>query len=51
MYKFLILIFLTSCTLSFNNISTKGQATDVLDEEQSADAKVDPVLTIPPTII
>ncbi len=41
----------TACTLSLNNISTEGQASDVLDEEQSADVKVDPVLTIPPTVL
>lgn len=41
----------TSCTLSFNNISTEGQASDVVDEDQHADAKVDPVLTIPATAL
>lgn len=41
----------TSCTLSFNNISTEGQASDVVDEDQQADAKVDPVLTIPASLL
>lgn len=30
------IIFLTSCTISFQNISTVGKATDLIDENQTA---------------
>lgn len=51
-YKYTLISIIASisvcgCTLSFNNISTEGQASDVLEEKQSADGKVDPVLNIP----
>ncbi len=38
---------MTSCTLSFQNISTHGVATDLVDENQSATADVKPVITVP----
>ena len=41
------LLFLTSCTLSFTNISTHGTATDLVDEEQAAKADVKPNISIP----
>jgi hypothetical protein len=44
-------MFVSGCTLSFQNISTHGVASDLVDEEQSVDAKVDPALTIPSTIL
>lgn len=45
--KYIPLLFLlTSCTLSFTNIDTHGTASDVIDEDQKADAKVDPTLNI-----
>ena len=51
-YLFLALMLtLNACTLSFNNISTEGKAEDVLDEQQSTDPKIDPVLDIPSTIV
>lgn len=46
-FSFLALLFLSSCTLSFNNIATEGHSSDVIDEQQSADPKIDPVLSIP----
>ncbi len=32
--------FLTSCTLSFQNVSTHGTATDLIDENQAASPTV-----------
>lgn len=37
----------TGCTLSFQNISTHGVATDLVDENQAATADVKPVITVP----
>lgn len=39
--------FLVGCTLSFSNISTHGTATDLVDENQSANPVVSPALTVP----
>ena len=39
------LFLLNSCTLAFNNIHTRGTASDVVDDELTTDAK--PSLTIP----
>lgn len=36
----LIIFGLTGCTLSFQNISTHGTATDLVDEQQSAQADI-----------
>lgn len=44
---FLPLFFLASCTLSFQNISTHGTATDLVDETQKADGDVKPTIQIP----
>ncbi len=52
MNKFFVsfsLMFLTSCTISFQNISTHGTATDVLDSAQTTSPDVKPVLTVPLT--
>ena len=38
---------LNSCTISFQNISTHGTATDLVDENQAATADVKPVITVP----
>ncbi len=43
--------FLTSCTLSFSNVDTHGQATDLIDEEQAASPVVSPVITAPTSLI
>ncbi len=37
----------TSCTVSFQNISTHGTATDLVDEDQAASPDVKTTLTIP----
>ncbi len=36
-----------SCTLSFSNISTHGTATDLVDEEQTAEPNIAPVIDVP----
>jgi hypothetical protein len=38
---------LTACTISMQNISTHGTATDLVDENQAATADVKPVLSVP----
>jgi len=38
---------LSSCTVSFQNISTHGTATDLVDEDQGATADVSPNVSIP----
>ncbi len=42
---------LNSCTISFQNISTHGVATDLVDENQAATADVKPVVSIPATAL
>lgn len=42
-----MLVCLTSCTLSFQNIDTHGHATDVVDDVQTNSPKVSPTLTLP----
>ena len=42
-----IMYLVTSCTLSFTNISTHGTASDLLDEDQGASADVSPDIKIP----
>ncbi len=38
---------LTSCTYSINMIHSEGSATDMIDENQTADPNINPNLTIP----
>lgn len=40
-------VFLTGCTISFQNISTHGTATDLVDENQTAQPNISPDLTVP----
>ncbi len=40
-------VMLSSCTLSFQNISTHGTATDLVDQDQGATADVEPNIEIP----
>ena len=40
-------VFLTSCTLSFQNVMTDGTASDVVDSEPKSDVPVTTNLTIP----
>lgn len=37
----MFLFVLTGCTISINLVHTSGTATDVVDEDQKADAKAD----------
>lgn len=46
----LSLILLSGCTLSFQNISTHGTATDLVDEQQTASPNVDANVRIPSPI-
>lgn len=43
----LVFFLFTSCTISFQNISTHGTATDLVDENQAASPNVDTNLTLP----
>lgn len=43
----IICFMFTSCTLSMQNISTHGTATDLVDENQAATADVKPNIVIP----
>lgn len=45
------LSMLTACTISFSNVSTHGKATDVIDEDQKADADVSPEVSIPASVM
>lgn len=45
--KIIPLVLLLSCTYSINQISTKGTATDVLDEVQEASPTVSPDISLP----
>lgn len=39
--------FLSSCTISFQNISTHGTANDLVDENQRTDPNIKPVIQVP----
>jgi hypothetical protein len=39
--------FLSSCTYSINMVHTQGEASDVIDEEQTPKTDISPDLTIP----
>ena len=41
------ILCLTACTISFQNISTHGTATDLVDENQAASPDIKPVITVP----
>lgn len=41
-------LFLSSgCTLSFTNVMTSGEATDVVDSDPKTDAKIDSNISVP----
>ena len=40
-------LILNGCTYSINMVHTQGSATDVVDENQKADADVRPNITLP----
>lgn len=42
---FICSVFLMSCTISLQNISTHGSATDLVDENQNATSELDTDLT------
>jgi hypothetical protein len=42
-----LVILLSGCTISFQNISTHGMATDLVDQDQGATADVKPNIQIP----
>lgn len=44
---FFVVIMLTGCTYSINLVHSQGMATDVIDENQTAQAKIDPSLQLP----
>ncbi len=46
-FLFLFILLFTGCTLSFQNISTHGTATDLVDENQSPTNTVSPKLNTP----
>lgn len=41
------IMMMTSCTLSFTNVSTHGSASDVVDSDPSNDVKSNPTLNLP----
>jgi len=49
MNRFLLisLMALTSCSYSITMVHTQGQATDVVDEDQKADADISPTVSLP----
>lgn len=44
---FFIAFYLSSCTLSLQNISSNGKTKDVVDQQQNADGEVSPTVNIP----
>ncbi len=42
-----LIILMTGCTISFQNISTHGSATDLVDQNQDATADIKPNIEIP----
>jgi hypothetical protein len=47
----LSLICLSSCTYTISMVHTQGEASDVIDETNSASAKVDPQVNIPASVL
>lgn len=45
------IVSLSSCTISFQNISTHGTATDLVDQDQKATSDLKSDMTIPLKII
>lgn len=46
-FAVMMLGYLASCTISFQNISTHGTATDLVDENQTASPKVSAKISAP----
>lgn len=47
MKELILLALLSSCTISFQNITTDGDATDVIDETQDISPTLDADLSMP----
>ena len=45
--QMLIFLAFSSCTISISQVHTEGQASDVIDENQKADADVSPTFSLP----
>jgi len=43
----IMLVSITSCTYSINQVHTSGEASDVVDETENVDPTIDPTLNIP----
>lgn len=51
-FCFVVLLnFLTSCTYSITMVHTEGSASDVVDEEQTAQPDISPNLSIPASLV
>lgn len=46
-WLYTILAITSGCTISFTNISTHGTASDLVDEDLTADPEIDPDVSIP----
>ncbi len=46
-YLFSLCFVLSACTISFQNVSTNGKASDVVDEEQEATPNISPNIDLP----
>lgn len=44
-------LFLSSCSYSITMVHTQGQATDVVDETQTAEPDISPTLSVPVSVI
>ena len=44
----IICLGLTGCTIAINQNHTEGSASDLIDETQTNDPKIDPTISIPP---
>lgn len=42
-----VIFFLASCTVSLQNISTHGTATDLVDENMDTSPNINPVISVP----
>lgn len=42
-----VLILLSACTYSINMVHTQGEASDVVDEEQTSSPDIKPSLSLP----
>jgi hypothetical protein len=45
------IFILSSCTFSINMVHTQGEASDVVDENQSAEPDISPTISIPSEVL